>query len=491
MNDRIQAMEKIFSAESVALIGASNSRSKWGGLVMRNIINGGFKGNIYPVNSKEETIQGLKSYPSILDIPGSVDVVVFTIPASGIPNAISDCVKKGVKAGVVITAGFAELGDEGRQLQEEMLKRARAGGMVLVGPNGQGIAVPSRNFYPWFPTFKPVPGVIGIASQSGAISTELCDNLATFGFGCSKVISAGNCADIGWADYLDYFRHDPETKVVLIYMEGIKDGRRFFEAAKKCALEKPIVLVKSGRTDAGTKAASSHTGSMAGSDALFSSACRQAGIVRADTLGDASIMAAGFVKAPLPRSRRVCILTGGGGHGVLLADAASRRGLELVSLSKETEKKIRELLPPWWSANNPVDMAAGLVYGGPKEIVPILMESDDFDGVILNGIGWYYSMADPINDPKDVSLIDREKANPSLKYEEETGKVLFEYTSKWNKPLLITSNVARYAIRRKYSSVTYFYERQVMVYPLVEDVVNTYSALADRYEFLKKEGRID
>jgi len=488
MKERIQRMEKAFSPRSVAFIGASNNMFKWGGIVFKNILIGGFKGKLYPVNPKEETVHGSKAYPSVLDIPGEIDLAVLVIPSGAIPDAVSDCVTKGIKAAIVITAGFAELGDKGRALQNEMTKRARAGNMVLIGPNGQGIAVPGSTFYPWLPTFRPDPGVIGIASQSGGLSTEMSEQLAEFGFGCSKVISAGNCADLSWPDYLEYFRNDPDTKVILLYMEGASDGREFFKEAKKTSLEKPVIILKSGRTEEGTRAASSHTGSMAGSDRMFNAACKQAGIVRAKDIKEATVIAAAFVNAPLPKGRRVCVLTGGGGHGVLTADVASAKGLELVTLSEATIERIREHLPPWWAPNNPVDMVAGMGYGGPKEIIPILMESGEFDGIMYNGIGWIYTMIDPVN-----AKLGQNSSNDSafkIRIDEDIklSEMLLDYSTRWDLPLLIHSRAMHLAIRRNYEAILKFLDNNIMLYPTPEDLVNVFSALADRYEFLKKEG---
>ncbi|MEW6077123.1 MAG: CoA-binding protein [Thermodesulfobacteriota bacterium] len=489
MNERIQKMEKIFSPRSVALIGASNSFAKWGGIVSINVLLGGFAGKIYPVNPKEKAVHGLTAYPSVKDIPGPIDLAVIIVPADGVPEVISDCVAKAIPAAIVITSGFAELGDRGRVLQNEMLKRARAGGMVLVGPNGQGIAAPDAKFYPWFPTFRPDPGVIGIASQSGGISTELSEQLAEFGFGCSKVVSTGNCADLTWPDYLAYFREDPATRVVLLYMEGAGEGRAFFREARDTALKKPVIIIKSGRTREGGRAASSHTGSLAGSDDVFDGACRQAGLIRARTLEEAAVLAAAFVTTPLPKGRRVCVLTGGGGQGVLTADALADRGLDLAPLPPATIAELKKHLPAWWSPNNPVDMVAGLGYGGPREIIPILMESGAFDGVIFNGIGWIYSMVDPVNFPQEHNPV-KKGARRVIDEEVALSQVLIEYSGKWGLPLLVTSKVLRLAIRRNYEAILNLLNKGIMVYPTAHDVVNVFAALADRYEFLKKNGAV-
>jgi len=489
LDDRIRSMEKIFSPRSIAFIGASNSIGKWGGIIFGNLVGGGYKGKIYPVNHAcgVKLIQKHRAYRSVSDIPGEVDLAIFTIPAAVIPEAISECVKKGIKAGIVITAGFAELGDDGATLQKEMVKRARAGGMVLIGPNGQGISVPSRNLHPWMPIFKPDPGGIGIASQSGNVCTVLAECLAEFGFGCSKAISSGNCADLAWADYLEYFRQDPETKVVLLYIEGLDNGREFLDAAKKCALEKPVVLLKSGRTAAGSSAAASHTGVMAGLDDVFTASCRQAGLVRAETIEDAVFAAATFINTPLPKGRRVGIITGGGGYGVIAADAASKIGLDLVKFSDGTIEQIRRHLPPWWAPNNPVDMVAGLGYGGPRELIPILMESGEVDGVILLGVGWFYHMVDAVNSKVDLFNLKDEILIKRQEHEVKYTDLLAEYSKKWEKPLLMTSNSARLAIRHGYAGLVNLLKRNIMLYPDIEDAIKAYSVLADRYHFLERE----
>ena len=490
MDDRIRSMEKFFSPRSIAFVGASNSIGKWGGIIYRNLIGGGYEGAIYPVNPREEKVVELKAYRSVLDIPGEVDLAIFTIPAAAVQDAISDCIKKGIRAGIVITAGYSELGAKGRVLQDEMVKKARAGGMVLIGPNGQGISVPRQKLHPWMPLFKPDPGVIGIASQSGNVSTALSEQLAEFGFGCSKVVSAGNCADISWPDYLEYFRQDPETKVILLYIEGLDNGREFLKAAKKTALEKPVVLVKSGRTEAGTSAAASHTGVLAGSEEVFTASCRQAGIVRVDTIEESVFAAATFVATPLPHGRRVGMITGGGGFGVIAADAATQLGLDLIKFSDETIEKLRKHLPPWWAPNNPVDMVAGIGFGGPRELVPILMESGEVDGVILLGIGWHYSMVDAVNAKVDYLSLDNEEVRKRFEHEIKYSGLLTDYARRWGKPLLMTSSVARLAVRRKYASLVKLLEEGIMVYPTIEDVVKAFSYLADRYSFLKREGML-
>jgi len=487
VEERIVAMERLFSPSSILFVGASNSLGKWGGLVLRNLLDGGYEGKIYPVNPREERVQGCKAYRSVLDVPGPVDLAVFAIPAPLIPDAISKCARVGVKAGVVVTAGFAELGEEGEALQEEMVSRAREAGMILVGPNGQGISVPSKGLHPWFPRFRPKPGAIGIASQSGNLCTVLSAQLAEFGLGCSKVISAGNCADLGWPDYLEYFRRDPETKVILLHVEGTGDGRGFLRFARRTAMEKPVVVLKTGRTNAGRRAARSHTGVMAGSEELFDDLCRQAGLIRAETTEDAVLAAAALLTTPLPMGRRVGIVTGGGGLGVMAADACARLGLDVVQFSEALIDRLRPHLPPWWSPNNPVDLVGGLGYAGPADLIPILMESREVDGVIVIGPGWVYSIIDGVDGAFDLT----DPKNEALKRRaEETVRdcrLFADYAKRWGKPLIITSPVARLVVRRRYEGLLDLLREGVMLYPTVEDAARVFSILAERQEFLERK----
>ncbi len=485
---RVEAMEKIFNPRSVAFVGASNAPMKWGGIVFRNLVQGNFEGKIYPVNPRESEVVGIPAYRSVTDIPGEVDLAIFTIPAAAMPDAISECVRKGIKAGVVITAGFAETGEDGRALQDDLVARAAAGGMVLIGPNGQGIAVPRSKLYPWLPPFKPDPGAIGIVSQSGSFATTFSTQLAELGFGCSLAISAGNCADLAWPDYLEYLRQDEDTKVALLYVEGFRDGNKFFQAAKALAREKPVVMLKTGRTSSGAGAVASHTGVLAGADQVFDAACHQAGVTRVYTLDQAVFTAAGFVSAPLPQGRRLAILTGGGGYGVLAADAAEGLGLEVRAPSPALIKKLQEQLPPWWSPGNPIDMVAGMGWPGPKEIIPILMESTEFDGVVLVDVGYIYPMIDAVNRPPDSSEAETLLREAMLENEVAKCMLMLEYTRKWGKPLLITSAVVRLARRRQYRGILEFLDAGVMLYPAMEDVTNMFAALAQRHEFLKREG---
>jgi hypothetical protein len=278
--------------------------------------------------------------------------------------------------------------------------------------------------------------------------------------------------------------------VVLLYIEGLNDGRSFFQAARKTSMAKPVVVLKSGRTEAGSRAASSHTGVLAGSDQTFSSSCRQAGIIQAESVEEAVILAATFVSTPLPAGRRLGIVTGGGGYGVIAADAAARRGLDLVRLSSGTIEKLRKHLPPWWSPNNPVDLVAGLgAYGGPMDLIPILMESGEVDGMIFLSAGWVYGMLDPLNGRDGLHNTERQDIQYLLKADLDFCQWLADYTRNCGMPLLTHSTMARLAVRRQYAGLLRIIAQQIVLYPGIDDATRAFSALAQRRDFLARHQR--
>ena len=388
MNARLKNLDYAFNPRSIAFIGATESIRKWGFLILNNLLTGGYKGEIYPVNPGRETILGLKAYPRVLDIPGDIDMAVFTVPSRLVMEALEDCAAKGVRAGLVITAGFKELGAEGEAMERELVKKAREAGMVLIGPNCQGICCPAHHLYPWMPVlYHPPRGSIGYVSQSGNILNMLIAHADNAGLGVSKAVSSGNEADLRMVDYLSYLAEDPETEVIVSYIEGLQDGRDFVERLREASMRKPIVILKGGRTQPGMSAARSHTGAMAVSGDLFEAACRQAGAIVTHSIEDCGVTAAAFVNRPLPQGKRVGIITGGGGLGVIASDFCSEIGLEVARLSPQTLAALEKMLPAWWVPGNPVDLVAGLNFSVIKPIIEILMKSGEVDAVIFLWIG--------------------------------------------------------------------------------------------------------
>ncbi len=386
VKESLSYMKLLFEPSSVAVVGASNDQSKWGYRVMSNILKGGFEGRLYPVNPGSAEVLGVKSYPRVVDIPEVPDLVVVVVPPPAVPGVMRDCAARGVKAAVVITAGFAEVGGEGARLQQEIVEIARSAGIRFVGPNCLGILNPSHKLHPQMPAEFARPGPLAIISQSGNIMNTVSRLIDSMGYGLSKAVSIGNQADIRAEDYLEYFAEDPQTRVILCYIEGFKDGARFFRIAKEVSKKKPIILLKAGETPAGARAAHSHTASLAVPDAIIQAMCRQAGIVRVSTLDELVDTGIAFLRQPLPRGRRVAIITGGGGWGVLTADACAKLGLDVVTLPPETIEELDAFMPPWWNRGNPVDFVGGMPRANNLKVLEILLGCPVVDGVITLGL---------------------------------------------------------------------------------------------------------
>jgi acyl-CoA synthetase (NDP forming) len=382
----IDRFTPLFKAHSVAMIGASSDPRKWGFAMLRNLINGGFEGKVYPVNREADELRGLKVYHSVSEIPEIPDLVCIVVPPPAVVPVIKECVARGVKAGVVITAGFAELGEEGSRMQAEMVEEAHKGGMVLVGPNCNGIMNPWYKLYVDFPLFHVPPGPIAIVAQSGNVVDAVARQIMLKGLGCSLCVASGNEADLHIEDYLEYLGEDPNTKVVLCYIEGFKDGRRFLKIAEKVSRKKPIIAIKVGRTQAGVRAAASHTASIAGSDAIFDAACSQAGIIRAGSLDEMLNIGIAFLRQPIPRSRKLGIVTAGGGWGVLAADACAERNFDIVKLPDDVIKELDSFLPAWWSRGNPVDLVAGSFADAVFRSVEVVLASPSVDSMVFLSI---------------------------------------------------------------------------------------------------------
>ncbi len=383
MDTRYENLKYLFHPRSIAFVGATETMGKWGFIIFNNLLRGGWKGRLYPVNPGRENVLGLKAYPSVKDIPDEIDLAVFTVPARHVMASIEECVAKGVKAGLVISAGFKEMGGKNVDLEANLVEKARAGNMVLAGPNGQGLCCTSERLFPWMAQFYPRPGTVAVASQSGNVMNMFIDGVVKSGLGITKAVSSGNEADMKIEDYFQYFADDPGIDVIMSYIEGMVDGTRFKERIKNITPKKPVVVLKGGRTHFGASAASSHTGAMAVSDDLFSAMCRQYGIIQARTIDEGGFLAASFVGRPLPRGNRIAIITGGGGLGVIASDRCYEEGLETVKLSDKTLDKLRKLLPDWWVPGNPVDLVAGLNPAVIMPIMEILIKSGEIDSLML------------------------------------------------------------------------------------------------------------
>ncbi len=383
-DDDIKQLDSIFKAKSVAFIGATENPTKWGFRTIQRVLKSGYRGAIYPINPKGGEMFGLKVYPNVNDVPDDIDLAVFTVPAARMPEVMKSCVKKGIKGGVIISADFSETGAKGKALEEETVRIARSGGLRFIGPNGMGIWTSAVQLNIALEP-EPTPGPIAFVSQSGTYGGSLAQIAKIKGYGLSKFLSIGNQADLKASDLLEYLLYDPDTKVVVFYMEGFKDGRRFFEIARKTVKQKPIVIYKGGSTPVGARATMSHTASIAGADEIFDAMCRQAGILRAREVDHLFVMAEALISGVLPRGKRVGII-GSGGQGVVAVDSCVSQGLEVPQLDEKSRLKMKKNLPPHAPIpNNPVDFAGGARTAVDEaRMAEELAKLDYIDGIITN-----------------------------------------------------------------------------------------------------------
>ncbi|MGQ9552784.1 MAG: acetate--CoA ligase alpha subunit [Anaerolineae bacterium] len=349
-------LEAFLNPRSIAVIGASREEGKLGHAVLKSLIDSGFPGDIYPINPKADEILGLKAYASVFACPGSVDLAVVLVPAKLVPAVMKECGQKGVKGVIVISAGFREVGAEGMRLEHEIAAIARQYGMRMVGPNCLGCLDTITPMNASFAPLMPCRGRIAFMSQSGAIASSILDVAQLRGLGLSRFVSLGNKADLNETDFLFTWGNDSETDVIMIYLEDIKNGARFMSVAREVTKTKPVIAIKAGSTSAGTRAVSSHTGALAGSENAYTAAFRQCGVIRAQTIEELFDFSEAFARQPLIRDDGICIITNAGGPGVMAADAVEHAGLKLASLAPETMAAIKAKLPPAASVLNPVDV---------------------------------------------------------------------------------------------------------------------------------------
>ncbi len=349
-------LDNFFNPKSIAVIGASRTPGKVGYDILKNLIQYGYQGAVYPINPEASEILGLKAYPSILDVPDEIGLAVVVVPPKRVIEVIGQCGQRRIGAAVIITAGFRESGSEGTKLEDELVKNAKESGVKFIGPNCLGMIDTHSRINASFFAGMPNTGNIGFFSQSGALGIAVLDLALAEDIGFSKFISMGNKADISDEEIMQALAEDDNTKVILGYIEGVKDGRKFVETATQVSKKKPLIILKSGITSSGVKAASSHTGALAGRETSFDAAFKQSGVIRVHTVGELFNYAVAFANQPLPQGPNVAIITNSGGPGILAADACDKLGLQLVPLHKETVDELRTFLPTFASFYNPVDI---------------------------------------------------------------------------------------------------------------------------------------
>ena len=349
-------LDMFFDPQAVAVIGASRTAGKLGYDVLKNVIQYGYNGSVYPINPKADEILGLPCYPSVLKVPGPIDLAVILIPSEYVANVLTECGQKGIKGAVIISAGFREMGSEGRKRENELVEIAKRYGMRLIGPNVLGIIDTVANLNASFAVGMPDKGSIAFMSQSGALCTSILDMALADQVGFSRFVSLGNKADVNEITFINAWKDDPHTQVIAAYLEGIEDGREFMRIAGQVGREKPIIAIKSGTTNAGSRAVSSHTGTLAGSEVAYEAAFSQSGVIRARSVQELFDCSIAFARQPLLLSERIAIITNAGGPGIMAADACERAGLQLASLEPESMDALRKGLPAAASVLNPVDV---------------------------------------------------------------------------------------------------------------------------------------
>ena len=380
-------IESIMSPRSIAVVGATNRPGSVGLAVFRNILNAGFEGVLYPVNLKAKSVQSVKAYPALMDIPDEVDLAVIIVPAEVVCSVMGDAGKKGVKGAIVISAGFREIGGRGVELENCLKEAVRKYDIRLVGPNCLGVINNNEKvrMNASFATKMPKAGNIAFISQSGALCTAVLDYAEGRNIGFSKFVSFGNKTDVNETDLLRYLKDDPDTDVILMYLEDITNGREFLETAREITWEahKPMLAIKSGRSAEGARAAASHTGSLAGSDSAYDALFYQSGILRVEGVDELFNRAIAFAKQPIPKGNRIAIVTNAGGPGIMATDAAVRHNLEIATFSEKTKQKLKKVLPPTANIQNPVDVIGDATHERYEAAIRYILMDENVDGAIV------------------------------------------------------------------------------------------------------------
>jgi len=356
LSTQYASLNAIFAPNNVAVIGATEKEGSVGRTILWNLVTNPFGGTVFPVNPKRSNVLGIRAYPNIAAVPEHVDLAVIVTPAQTVPGIIGECIAAGVKGAIVISAGFKEIGPAGAELERQILEQARQAKMRIIGPNCLGVMMPRRGLNATFAGAMARPGNVAFISQSGALCTSVLDWSFSENVGFSAFMSIGSMLDVGWGDLINYLGDDPHTESIVIYMESVGDARSFISAAREVAKNKPIIVIKAGRTEAAAHAAASHTGTLAGSDDVLDMAFRRCGVLRVNRIADLFFTAEVLAKQPRPKGNRLTILTNAGGPGVLATDALITEGGQLAELAPETIAALNELLPPHWSHGNPIDI---------------------------------------------------------------------------------------------------------------------------------------
>lgn len=466
-----EALDKILMPKSVAVIGASTDPFKWGYMLLNAIKQSGFEGDIYPVNPRAEEIQGLKCYANVRDVPGDVDMALVVVPARFVPGIFLDLKEKGTKGAVVITSGFSEAGDEGKQMIQQILENAQ-NSTRFIGPNCMGVTSSEVKLSALMIPFLHDSGEVSFVSQSGGYGLQLYLRASAMGIGVGKFISSGNESDIKGYEYLKYFGEDEQTKIITMYIEGLKNGRKWYEEAKKVSPKKPIVAIKVGVTEAGSKAAASHTGSIAGSDQIYNAAFKQAGVIRAYDASEMFDYVKGLLFCSLPKGPNIGIVSNSGGVAIETADRLIQNGLKVPTFNEEAQNEIKALIPDFGNSKNPVDLTATLNMNSFLNVPDVVLKQPEIHGLITISLG-----------TSIIKTMFPDVPNEDLHgmYEWINGTLLRTY-KKFDKPVIVIDPSADVAG----ASAKLLEKEKVPVYTTPERAADVMGVLWKRYQYLGK-----
>ncbi|MGH3506673.1 MAG: acetate--CoA ligase family protein [Nocardioidaceae bacterium] len=460
--DEIRAsMDRIMKPKAIAVIGASNEEGKIGNSVMRNLINGGYQGKIVPINPKSDTVLDLPAFKAITDVPEDVDVAVFAVPAKFVAAALEQCGEKGVAGAILIPSGFAETGEQ--ELQDEAVAVARKHGVRILGPNIYGYYYTPENLCATFCTPYDVKGSVALSSQSGGIGMAILGFSRSSNMGVSSIVGVGNKADIDEDDLLTFFESDDNTQLIAMHLEDLKDGRSFAEVAARVSKQKPVVVLKAGRTDMGARAASSHTGALAGNDKVYDDILKQSGVIRAPGLNHMLEFARGIPKLPTPKGENVLIITGAGGSGVLLSDAVVDNGMTLMDMPDDLAAAFDEYIPPFGASGNPVDITGGEPPSTYRNTIALGLEDDRIHSLIL---GYWHTIV-----------------TPPMIFAELVAEVVEEYRAKGIEKPVVASLSGDVEVEE---ASAYLYERGVVAYPYTTEL--PVDVLGAKYRWARNAG---
>ncbi len=460
-------MERLLNPKSIAIVGASTNIAKMGSLITFNVRSGGYEGEVYPINPNAKKIHGYKAYPSILDCP-TPDLASIIIPKSAVPEILDQCAQANIRNIILVTAGYREMGPEGEAAEEEIKTIAHRHQFNLIGPNCVGISRPALKLNLTTMPYFPRQGPVAFISQSGSFAAQNFLSIERWGLGLSTVISTGNEAILTCTDYIQLLAEDPETRVILLYIEGFNDGPRFLKAAKAITPKKPILLMKVGRTAIGQRAATSHTGALAGSNEVFQGAMRQAGIILGKSLEDLFDWAMALSHQPLPQGSNVAILTNSGGPGVSLSDVCAEEGLNLPPLSKQVQQDLLTFLPPTAVAGNPVDSTFTINMQLFAQCAEILLRLSTIDSLLIHGIFG----PDLIQQFQHSSEVPQHMVEVMRQEFSSAAQRLIQTLQRYNKPVMMSSTQDR-----SDSAIQALQDAGIPVYSMPERAAHTLGVL--------------